>query len=86
MRTLAEVIHRVRAEFLEMPGMRLRPDQVQRLCGIEKMTCQAVLDALVGEQFLYARPDGHYARHTLDRAPGPTRTGFRPGTPERKAS
>jgi hypothetical protein len=38
---------RVRAEYVEMPGMRLTLEQVQRLCGIERALCQTVLDALV---------------------------------------
>jgi hypothetical protein len=56
------LLQRIRAEFLEMPGMRLKPGQVQRLCGIEGTTCQMVLDLLVDEQFLCVKSDGHYAR------------------------
>ena len=41
------LLQRIRAEFLEMPGMRLKPGQVQRLCGIEGAACQMVLDLLV---------------------------------------
>ena len=37
------MMERVRAEFMEMPGLRLTPAQVQRLCGIESMMCKAVL-------------------------------------------
>jgi len=55
---------RIRAEYLEMPGMRLKLEQVQRLCGIERTMCQAVLDSLVEAKFLYASLDGHYARMT----------------------
>jgi hypothetical protein len=28
------VLERLRAEYLEMPGLKLRIEQVQRLCGI----------------------------------------------------
>ena len=52
MKTLEDVIQRVRAEYMEMPGMRLKTEQVQRLCGIERMTCQLVLNALVDARFL----------------------------------
>lgn len=62
MRSIEDIIVRLRAEFLEMPGLRLTRPQVQRLCGIEAMICQAVLDSLVSEQFLALREDGHYAR------------------------
>jgi hypothetical protein len=55
-------IQRVRAEYLEMPGLRLKAEQVQRLCGIERTSCQAVLDTLVSAKFLYLKADGHYAR------------------------
>jgi hypothetical protein len=41
------VLERIRAEYLEMPGMRLRLEQVQRLCGIERSMCKVALDSLV---------------------------------------
>ena len=37
------LLERVRAEYLEMPGLRLTLKQVQRLCGIERTVCQMVL-------------------------------------------
>lgn len=58
------ILERLRAEFLEMPGLRLTADQVHRLCGVERKTCRAVLDALVDERFLCAKADGTYARLT----------------------
>jgi hypothetical protein len=64
MRTIEDVLNRLRAEFLEMPGLRLKPAQVQRLCGIERAMCQMVLDSLVDEKFLCAKVDGAYARVT----------------------
>ena len=36
-------IRRVRAEFLEMPGLCLTLDQAQRLWGLEPRTCEALL-------------------------------------------
>jgi hypothetical protein len=62
MRTIEHVLSRLRAEFLEMPGLRLTRDQVQRLCGIERTICQLALDTLVNERFLCVLPNGHYAR------------------------
>ena len=53
---------RIRAEFLEMPGLRLTVVQVQRLCGVDAALCQSVLDALVEMRFLRANADGTYAR------------------------
>ena len=58
------VLERLRAEYLEMPGLKLRIEQVQRLCGIERTSCQTVLDTLVNAKFLYVKADGHYARLT----------------------
>lgn len=57
-------IQRLRAEFLEMPGMRLTAAQVQRLCGVESTMCASALDALVSEGFLVVSADGRYARQS----------------------
>jgi hypothetical protein len=66
MRTIDEVVGRLRTEFLEMPGLRLTGAQVERLCGIEHTLCQRVLEALVEEAFLSAAADGNYARTTSE--------------------
>jgi hypothetical protein len=58
------LINRLRAEFLEMPGLHLTREQAQRLCGVEGTACQVVLDALVDMKFLCVRADGAYARLT----------------------
>lgn len=62
METTQNVLERVRAEFVEMPGMRLTTEQVQRLCGIEPALCTTVLAELVAAKFLLIMPDGKYAR------------------------
>lgn len=64
------LITRIRGEYLEMPGLRLTLDQAQRLCGVERMLCQAVLDALVEAKFLCVKPNGTYAR-AIDGQDGP---------------
>lgn len=64
MNTIHDVTERVRAEYLEMPGLRLTVEQVQRLCGIERTICELVLDSLVKTSFLCVKADGHYARVT----------------------
>ena len=58
------LLKRIRAAFLEMPNVRLKPEQVQRLCGVERTICQQVLDSLVDEKFLYLTANAHYARFT----------------------
>jgi hypothetical protein len=69
MRTVQDVIERLRAEFVEMPGLRLNAEQVERLCGVEHTMCQSILDALVDAKFLCRKPDGIYARLTDGAAP-----------------
>jgi hypothetical protein len=58
------IVERLRAEFLEMPGLRLTAQQVHRFCGVDQDACRAVLEVLVTEKFLCAKPDGTYARLT----------------------
>jgi hypothetical protein len=57
-----EAFERIRAEFLEMPGMRLTPEQVERLSGVDRAICKCVLDDLVRAKFLGALPNGSYGR------------------------
>ena len=61
MGTIDNVGNRLRAEYLEMPGLRLTSEQVQRLCGIERVLCRSVLDSLVDAKFLSLSSDGLYA-------------------------
>jgi hypothetical protein len=65
------LLNRLRAEYLEMPGMRLTIQQAQRLCGVERTLCQAVLDALVDAKFLCVKPNGTYGRVTDGGIPRP---------------
>jgi hypothetical protein len=55
-----QILERLRAEYREMPGMRLRFEQVQRLCGIEQPLCKLALEALVEARFLRLGSDGAY--------------------------
>ena len=64
MRTVDHVMARVRAEFVEMPGLRLTREQVQRLCGVDRVMCGVVLKALVDAKVLCANTDGTFARLT----------------------
>jgi hypothetical protein len=61
---MRKTIERLRGEFMEMPGLRLTPAQVQRLCGVDRTLCDAVLETLVAERFLTLKPDGTYTRLT----------------------
>ncbi len=57
-----QILQRIRAEYLEMPGLSLSSEQVQRLCGMDSALCASVLEALVETGFLSRRSDGAYAR------------------------
>jgi hypothetical protein len=62
---VADRIHqRIRAEYLEMPGLHLTAEQARRLCGVEQALCQQVLDTLVEMKYLSLKPNGTYARVT----------------------
>ena len=59
---VTQILLRIRSEYLEMPGLTLRPEQVQRLCGVDSAACASVLETLVESGFLSRRPDGAYGR------------------------
>jgi Fic family protein len=53
-----DTVRRVRAEFLEMPGLKLTLWQAQRLWGVDQPTCEAVIEKLTEAQFLARTRDG----------------------------
>jgi hypothetical protein len=56
---------RVRGEFLEMPGLRLTPQQAARLWAVDRVTAELVLEALVSFGFLVRTRDGGYLRSSV---------------------
>jgi hypothetical protein len=52
----------VRAEYLEMPGLRLTRQQVRRLWGLDAPTCDTLLQVLIAQGFLRRTRDGAYVR------------------------
>ena len=60
--TVADWIHLVRAEYLEIPGLHLTRSQVLRLWGLDEITCDALLDTLVDVRFLRRTHAGAYVR------------------------
>jgi hypothetical protein len=60
--TIVDWIQIVRAEYLEIPGLRLTKDQVQRLWGLDPLTCEALLAALVDVRFLRRTHQDAYVR------------------------
>ena len=57
-----EVLRRVRGEYIEMPGLRLTTAQAQRLWGLDRAACDALLGALVESKFLLRTRDGAFVR------------------------
>jgi len=65
---LDDVLRRVQGEFIEMPGLRLTTAQAQRLWGLDRAACDALLGALVDAKFLFRTRDGAFVRSDLSRA------------------
>jgi len=57
-----DLVGRIRAEFLEMPGLRLTVTQASRLWGLDEGACRRVIDALIDASFLRWTPSGSVAR------------------------
>jgi hypothetical protein len=60
-------VNRVRHEFLEMPGLRLTPQQAARLWGLDAAACAIVIDVLVRAAFLRWTAAGTVARVESER-------------------
>jgi hypothetical protein len=68
--TLEECCALVRAEYLEMPGLRLTAAQAQRLWHFDGPNCAAVLSQLVAIGFLKEARGNYVRRDAAARAPG----------------
>jgi hypothetical protein len=55
-------VNRVRAEFAEMPGLRLSLTQAARLWGFDQADCRHVVDTLEGSGFLRRTAEGLIVR------------------------
>ena len=60
--TIADWVHRIRAEYLEMPGLNLTPAEIQRMWGLDAVTCDALLETLVAVGFLRRTRAGGFVR------------------------
>jgi hypothetical protein len=61
-RPITDLLQRIQSEFLEMPGMRLTLAQAQRLWGLDRTVCEALLGALVQARFLCRTREGAFIR------------------------
>lgn len=59
---ITSLLHRIRSEFIEMPGLRLTPAQAARLWGMERHTSERILDGLALAGFLSKTREGAYLR------------------------
>jgi hypothetical protein len=59
-----QLVTRIRAEYLELPGLRLTLSQASRLFGIERGACEHVLTELVSHRFLKTMGDGSFIRRS----------------------
>ena len=58
---LVDWMMRVETEYREMPGLRLTKRQMQRLWGLDRGTCAAVIRMLVTRGVLWETPAHNYA-------------------------
>jgi hypothetical protein len=56
------LVERIRAEYLEQPGLRLTEAQACRLWRLDEPTTRHALTELTGAAFLHRTEDGRYAR------------------------
>jgi hypothetical protein len=59
--TFPELLCRIRAEYLEMPGLQLTAPQARCLFGLDSETWDAVVRALMDAKFLSQTPNGMFA-------------------------
>jgi hypothetical protein len=67
LQALDDVLRRVQGEYIEMPGLRLTTAQAQRLWGLDRGACDALLGALVDAKFLFRTRDGAFVRSDVVR-------------------
>jgi DNA-binding IclR family transcriptional regulator len=63
---VSDVVDRLKAVFLEIPGTRLTLADAAKLSGLERPFCHVVLLTLEDAGFLKRGRDGLYRRRTTD--------------------
>ena len=59
---IADLLQLIRAEYLEIPGLHLTKLQAQRLWGLDDVTVEALLSALLDVKFLKRTHRDAYVR------------------------
>jgi hypothetical protein len=57
-----DLLRRLKAEFLEMPGLKLTMAQAQKLWALDSTSCSMMLETLVNVNFLWRTRDGAFMR------------------------
>jgi len=57
------LVMRIEGDFLDIPELKLSLAEAQTRFGLDRVTCEAVLAALVDASVLRKAPDGAYVRH-----------------------
>ncbi len=60
----AEALARLKGMFRESPGTRVSVDEACRLAGLERQTCEAVLEDLQRDRFLRCSEDGRFSERS----------------------
>jgi len=60
--TSEHLLGRIRAEFLEMPGLCLTIEQARRLWCLEPRVCEALMNSLIASRFLRRTNRGLFVR------------------------
>jgi hypothetical protein len=80
MPTPDNLLTRVRAEYDEMPGLRLTLAQACRLWQVDAPTCEGLLDTLIRQHFLARTRDGAFiAASRWQERPTPQNATLSPG-------
>lgn len=56
------ILHRIRSEYFEMPGLSLTLFQAQRLWGLSREECETLLEQLVLRRFLRQTHRGEFVK------------------------
>jgi hypothetical protein len=62
---MTPLLHRVRSEFLEMPGLRLTPAQAARLWALDRQMSERLLVGLTISGFLLKNREGAFVRASV---------------------
>lgn len=63
---ITEAVARLKTVFVEIPGTQLTVADASRLAGLDRSTCQVLLETLEDARFLTRSPHGLFVRRSSD--------------------